>query len=164
MTIIPLENIKNFNILVNEVNDIIKKVQIEHNQIICQTIDPDSDDWQTGIGRIAELDYEEENLYTHINRELNGTVLADLIKKYNGFRTRIMIMPSRHCYSIHADPTPRIHIPIVTSDQAWMIWPYLSECKRMNPGVVYWVDTRKQHTFVNGGETARIHIVMGVEK
>ena len=164
MTLVPLENINNFNQLTEEVNNILKKVKIEHNQIICQTVDPDSNDWQTGIGRIAELAYEEENLYTHVNRELSGTVLSELIKKYNGFRTRIMIMPPRHCYSIHADPTPRIHIPISTNNQAWMIWPYLSECKTMNPGLVYWVDTTKHHTFINGGETNRIHIVMGVNK
>jgi hypothetical protein len=34
----------------------------------------------------------------------------------------------------------------------------------MRAGKLYWADTTKHHTFLNGGETARVHVVMGVEK
>jgi hypothetical protein len=164
MLIIPLETIDDFNLLEEEVFDLINTIGENSSQIICQNLNPDEEDWSTGVGRINELEYQDEYLYKFINKSLKGTRLDHYISKHKGFRTRIMIMNPRQCYSIHADPTPRIHIPIVTDDQAWMIWPYQNVCERMKKGKVYWVDTTKHHTFINGGDTIRIHIVMGVEK
>jgi hypothetical protein len=164
MLVYPLENIIDFDILVNEVTTLIDEVGINNNQIICQQTTPDDSDWTTGIGRIAELDHQNENLYKFVNKKLKGSKLEELIIKYNAFRTRIMIMTPRQCYSVHADPTPRLHIPIITNDQSWMIWPYINQCSQMRAGKLYWADTTKHHSFLNGGETARVHVVMGVEK
>jgi hypothetical protein len=164
MLVYPLENIDNFDVLVNEITSLIDEVGITHNQIICQQMTTNNSDWTTGIGRIDQLDHRDEHLYKFINKKLKGSKLEELITKYNAFRTRIMIMPPRQCYSIHADPTPRLHIPIITNEQSWMVWPYLNACEQMRPGKVYWADTTKHHSFLNGGETIRVHIVMGVEK
>jgi hypothetical protein len=164
MLVYPLEDINNFHILVNEIQTLIEEVGLSNNQIICQQLTPNSVDWTTGIGRIAELDHQDEHLYKFVNENLKGSKLEELILKYDGFRTRIMIMPPKQCYSVHSDPTPRIHIPIVTNSQSWMIWPYLKVCEQMRPGKVYWADTSKHHSFFNGGDTARIHIVMGIEE
>jgi hypothetical protein len=158
-----LEKIENFDQLKTEVLELIDKVGFEKNQIICQGLASDPLDWHTGIGRIEELEDRREREYSVLNPALNGTYLASIIEKYQGFRTRIMCMPSRQCYSIHYDPTSRIHIPIVTNSQAWMIWPFHNECHRMPAGNIYQANTTKPHTFINGHTENRIHIVIGTQ-
>lgn len=161
MMIVTLDRVTNFLKLTKEVSDLCKQMFPQTSQISCQTLDPKVDDWGASNGRIDELQEKDESLYHHVNPSLKGTELEKLIKKYNGFRTRIMILDSRKCYSVHSDPTPRIHIPIETNDQCWMVWPDQSECHRLPLGSVYWTDTTKNHTFLNGSTRSRIHIVMG---
>ncbi len=163
MLLKTLEKIEKFSILEAEIIEIINKHGNEHNQIICQTLEEGSTDWLTGIGRIEELSEKEESLYTHINPGLQGTLLEEYILKYNAFRTRILTIQPRHCYSVHPDPTPRIHIPIKTDMQSWMVWPYHNVVKNLERKFVYWTDTRQPHTFFNGGTEPRIHIVMCVK-
>ena len=123
MLVRPLYSIDNFEILVKEVMDLINTVNFEKNQIICQNLKEHADDWKSGIGRIDELADQEEKNYNQINSKLKGTYIEKLIVQNFAYRTRIMMMPPRQCYSVHADPSQRIHIPIVTNDQCWMIWP-----------------------------------------
>jgi len=162
MMVLKLDRVANFLKLTKEVVDLCKKINPETNQISCQTLDPAVDDWGTSNGRIDELPEKNEELYCHVNPSLKDTELEKLIKRYNGFRTRIMVLDSRKCYSVHSDPTPRIHIPIETNDQCWMVWPDDSECYQLPLGSAYWTDTRKNHTFLNGSTKTRIHIVMGI--
>ena len=163
MYIKPLEKIVDFVKFEQEVLDIIAKIGFKQNQIICQTLDADSTDWHTGIGRIDSLEHTNEESYSHINPMLRGTVLADIIEKYQGFRTRIMLMNPRACYSIHIDPTPRLHVPLQTNKGAWMAWPHSSATIHLPRGYVYWTDTTQPHTFFNAGIEDRIHIIMGVK-
>lgn len=164
MLLYPLENLTDFDDLKFQVEKIVENIGFLHNQIICQGLSENGDDWHTGIGRISELDYQDESLYRFLNYGLDNTPLGNLIKKYSAFRTRILALDPRHCYTVHKDPTPRIHIPIITNSESWMIWPYNEECKKLKPGTVYWTDTRKPHSFLNGGDDIRIHIVLGVDK
>jgi len=163
MFIKPLEKIVDFVRFEKEILDIITQVGFRQNQIICQTTDVDSTDWYTGIGRIDLLEHTNEELYSQINPMLKGTMLAEIIEKYQGFRTRIMCMNSRSCYSIHSDPTPRLHIPLITNKGAWMVWPDSSVTIHLPRGYVYWTDTTQPHTFFNAGIEDRIHIIMGVK-
>lgn len=158
-----LSAVENFEILRKEVLDIIETKSNGNNQIICQGTVKGISNWTAGTGAIEELDEKDEKKYSYINSELKNTELEKLIKKYNGFRSRIMIMHPRHCYSVHSDPTPRLHIPIVTNDQCWMIWPNKKECYQLHERMIYWTDTRVNHTFLNGGTEKRIHVVMCVE-
>ena len=162
MLVRPLYAIDNFNTLVNEVLDIIESVKFEKNQIICQSLFGDTDNWRSGIGRIEELPDQEEKNYNQINSKLKGTYIEKLILQHSAYRTRIMLMPPRQCYSIHADPGQRIHIPIITNDQCWMIWPKFNSCNQLEASRAYLTDTTKPHTFINGGTENRIHIVMCV--
>jgi hypothetical protein len=162
MLINPLYKIDNFDQLQTEVLDIIEKYGSNELQIICQGLEKDVENWKDGTGRIEELEIAEEQRYINLHPYLSNSVIESLINKHNGFRTRIMIMPPNKTYSVHADPTPRIHIPILTNDESWMIWPHHSQCKRLTPGFAFWTDTTKKHTFINGGLTDRIHIVMCV--
>lgn len=153
----------NFIDIKQEVLEIIKEVGFKSNQIICQSLKETPDDWYTGIGRVDSLEDQREEEYSYINSALKGTKLESLIQQYNCFRTRIMLLPFRQCYSIHADPTPRLHLPIITNSQCWMIWPIHNQCFRMLPGDLYYADTTLTHTFINGSEQDRIHIVFGIK-
>ncbi len=164
MLLDPLYKIEDFENLQNEVFEIVKNYGQGKLQLICQGLTEGLDDWELGTGRIEELDIREEKEYINIHASLSNTIIERLILKHNGFRTRIMIMPPNKMYSVHADPTPRIHIPITTNDECWMIWPHFSQCKRLPAGFVYWTNTTKKHTFINGGDSDRIHIVMCVNE
>lgn len=159
----PLYFIEDFDILVKEIIQIVQTVDFEKNQIICQSLECDPDNWKVGVGSIEELEEKEEKKYSCLNSQLRGTYLERLINKHSAFRTRIMIMPPRQCYSVHADPTKRIHIPIITNDQCWMIWPTNNACFQLETKRAYITDTTRPHTFINGGTENRIHIVMCVE-
>lgn len=159
-----LHPINNFGKLKQEIDDLVNEIGFTQNQIICQGLTPDHADWATGIGRIDELEHSDEHLYQHIHPRLKDTELEKLMITHNAYRTRIMLMNSRRCYSIHADPTPRVHVPIITNEQCWMIWPTESKCHRMAPGLAYWADTTKPHTFINGSTVDRIHLVMCINK
>ena len=75
-----------------------------------------------------------------------------------------MIMEPRKSYSIHRDIFKRVHIPIITNEQCWMIWPYENECHQLQTGKSYITDTTKSHTFINGHiNLTRIHLVMSVD-
>lgn len=156
-----LDVVSNFENLKAEVLDVISKVDPALTQISLQGLESNPSDWTASSGRIEQLAEQDETLYSHINPAIEGTAIAALIKKYNCFRSRIMLMPSRHCYSVHHDPTLRIHIPIVTNSQAWMLWPFHNECHRMQVGKIYLTDTTKPHTFMNGDTSVRIHLVLG---
>lgn len=164
MLIKSLSPVINFENLKEEVFHVINTVQFRTNQIMCQTLENGSEDFLTGVGRIDELEHQDEHLYKFTQPILHGTILEKLMIEYGAYRTRILKLPPRSCYSIHKDPTPRIHIPIVTSGQSWMIWPYHATCLHLKVGNVYWTDTTEPHTFINGdSDIERIHIVMAVK-
>lgn len=152
-----------FDKLKDEVLDCLEKHAEDQNQIILQTLDCGVEDWHTGCGRVEQLDIKMENDYVHVQPSLAGTELERLMKQYGAFRTRIMRMPPKFCYSVHEDATPRIHVPIITNNQAWMVWPYESKTFLLREKLIYWTDTTKHHTFLNGSDEYRIHLVMCVE-
>lgn len=157
------EDLSDFSILKKEVLDLVSKIPLEKNQISCQYPKNKDPDWYSSVGRLEQLEEKQETKYDQIHPELRGSMIEKIIERYKGYRARIMVMPPRQTYSIHADLTPRLHIPIDTNDQCWMIWPYDSKCVRLAEGKVYWTDTRKHHTAINGHETkTRIHLVICV--
>lgn len=147
----------NFEKLKKEVLDLIEKYQ-NPRQIGLQSLDPAEEEWAIEDGRPSVRDTE----YKHLHKDLKGTSIADLIESLSAFRSRIMIMQPRTCYSVHADITRRIHIPIVTDPQAWMVWPHHNTCKHLQAGKTYLTDTTKLHSFFNGSTVDRIHLVLGV--
>lgn len=159
-----LENILDLEELTDEVVGLIDNIGLKDNQINCQKLFEGPDDWYTGVGSVKELEEQEETKYYVVQDALRGSLIEKYIKKFNGYRTRIMVLPPRKCYSIHKDLTYRIHIPLTGNiDQSWMIWPEDNYCTKLNRGGVYLTNTKKTHTFVNGDkELERIHIVMCV--
>jgi hypothetical protein len=160
-----INRIENFARLTEEVSQLIHEIKPEKNQISCQMLTIGSENWEESIGSLTDLADQDEFSYKHIPKKLQGSVLEKLINDFNGFRTRIMIMSPRKCYSVHSDPSKRIHIPIVTNDQCWMVWPQENYCHRLLEGRSYLTDTTKPHTFFNGhSDLNRIHIVMSIKE
>lgn len=81
-----------------------------------------------------------------------------LLKKYKMYNTRIMCLSGKQCYTWHIDQTPRIHIPLITNEKCKFIIE--DTCFNLPIDNIYWVDTTKYHTALNGNkEFDRYHIV-----
>lgn len=131
------------------------------NQIMLQTNDPDIDDFMTGAGKLSgNVDTNEKN-YKYIIPSLKGSMIEQFISSMNGFRSRLMYMKPKSCYSIHPDPTGRIHLALQTNNQAYFLFPEQSKFFQIpEDRTVYYFDTRNKHSFMNGSDQARIHLVM----
>ena len=120
-------------------------------QIGLQSDKPDQN-WKASIGR-ADLMTETDFIHT----VFDTPILNHYIKKYNMYRTRIMISNPRTCLSWHRDRQPRIHIPIQTDIGCRMVID--GEEMHMKRGKVYIADTTKYHSAMNASNSQRIHIV-----
>jgi hypothetical protein len=104
--------------------------------------------------------------FTAISDYFKGTYFEDIIeivsKKYSVCRTRIMKSTPKTCLSTHSDPTRRIHIPVYTNDDCYMV--FTDTVYRLPYGKVYLADTTKTHTAVNASKQSRTHIVMCVNE
>ena len=155
ITEIPL--VENFQKIKQEVLDLLE-FHKHPFQLCLQGTDSNYQDWGAGTGSIKELD----SIYCHIHQSLENSEIAQVIKRQGAVRTRIMRMIPKYCYSVHRDRSKRIHIPIITDDQAWMVWPYDNFCTRLEEGKMYITDTTKFHSFFNGSTEERIHLVLCV--
>jgi hypothetical protein len=117
-------------------------------------------DWQSGTGK---REGQDEAQWDKLHPNLVGTWWEGFLTSFpfKVYRARLMTMYPRTCYSIHTDMTPRVHIPIVTHRQARFIFtdpPILRHLPA--DGSVWWVDTTKEHSAMNGSLIDRIHLVM----
>ena len=105
--------------------------------------------------KIKNLGYVENDFRVPI---FNIPYINSIIKDLNMTRTRIMNLKSKTCYSYHKDYSKRIHIPIITNENCFMIIDKKLEHYPAN-GTYYIADTTKYHTAVNASWEDRIHIV-----
>lgn len=127
------------------------------NQISLQGV-PGNVDPLYGTGRLEKLTHVEADFTEPLFPEM---VYTNIIIKHLGmFRTRIMKLKPYQCYSYHVDPTQRVHIPLITNENCFMI---IDDILYRYPadGNYYVADTTKIHTFVNASLKDRIHIVGG---
>lgn len=117
------------------------------------------DPWTSAVGKCTG----EELTYQNINPAFKGTIFEDLINKYNLFRTRLMWVNPYACYSMHTDQNPRIHIPLITNANCYFVFQS-GTISNLKENFVWWVDTRKMHTFMNCSDLPRLHLVGVVEK
>jgi hypothetical protein len=122
----------------------------------------DDDPWTSAVGK----HHTSELAYHHLNPLFKDTEFEEVIKKYRLLRTRLMWVYPFACYSMHQDEYPRIHIPLITNPACYFI---INEgiknqtIRHLPVDMVYWVDTRKTHTFMNCSEHKRLHLVGVVE-
>ncbi len=112
-------------------------------------------DGSSGEGQLAKLDYKEEdfNVFAY-DIPYTNSVLSEL----GMYRSRLMNMKPKTCYSYHWDPTKRMHIPLLTNENNFFVID--DEISRYPAdGSHYLIDTTKKHTFVNASFESRLHIV-----
>ena len=145
--------ISNKKIDIQKILNELKKIP-KQEQIMLQKVKGKDDDY--GVGFLTAKDCPESEFNVSIYPELEYT--NSIITELNMCRTRIMRMSRKSCYSYHCDPTKRIHIPLITNKNCFMVIE--DEVFRYPAnGNYYIVDTTKMHTFVNASKEERIHIV-----
>lgn len=120
------------------------------------------DDWLEGTGSHPDSD---ETQWDKLIPAVQGTIIQEFIESlpWKVYRSRIMCQHPRSCYSFHKDPSPRLHIALKTHPQAKFIFTTPAEIVHIKAdGKIYWVDTRYEHTAVNGSMDFRWHIVMSL--
>ena len=127
------------------------------HQIGLQAIEPNVNprtEYKKSIGRLKNLDYPE----TYFKYTMWDTpVINRYIQKYGMFRTRIMISKAKSCLTRHADLSKRIHIPLFTNEDCFMVID--DRTYYLEPGKIYLTNTTKKHTAVNASQKIRGHIV-----
>lgn len=115
--------------------------------------------WDDAVGRSKG----EELSYGYFNPYFKNSIFEILVNTYNMKRSRLMWVNPFACYSMHKDEAPRIHIPIVTNAECYFLFRDEPPA-HLKEGSIYWVDTRRKHTFINCSDLPRLHLVGIVEK
>jgi len=88
-----------------------------------------------------------------------NTIIEEYINLFKLFRTRLMWLGPKSCYSMHKDTHKRIHIPLITNDQCFFIFK-IGLVRHIPIGHAYLINSTLQHTAINGSfEHWRLHIV-----
>lgn len=145
------------NKLLNEYNQMKFDYQILINSV-------DGKTYYCEDGDLLKTNYKQED-FIIMNDFFKGSyteyVYNDLDKKYGICRARFLTMDKLiRAYSYHTDPTPRLHIPLQTTDLSMF---YIEEKMHRLPevGSTYLVDTTKPHSALHlSREQNRIHFVV----
>jgi hypothetical protein len=114
----------------------------------------------SGEGKLNNLDFLEKDFIVFAyDLPYTNSILSEL----GMYRTRLMNMKPKTCYSYHWDPTKRMHIPLITNENNFFVID--DEVSRYPAdGSYYLIDTTKKHTFVNASFENRLHIVGCVDE
>ena len=153
----------------------VNKNQLHSNQF-CFTNTDDNNDPSQGCGSLVwkhnlnneeqtkvkrDIIYQEED-FTKFNSEYVGTPVHDIYlwmtERYRIGRFRLMLVKPKVCYTWHRDLNQRLHVPVSTHENAYMMFKDL-KAKHMPHGSAYLTDTTEHHTAMNLGERNRIHLV-----
>ena len=151
-----LPNTYNVDKILLEIDQIVSKFGwSNHNQISLQS--PDGD-FHSGVGAIEETPQYNEHDFSKLNINPRWEISRFIID-HGLYRTRIMKLAPRVCYSVHADRSKRIHLAITTNENCFI----MIDRKLYNvpdDGHAYLVDTTKPHSAMNCNlGFYRIHIV-----
>jgi hypothetical protein len=173
-----LQRFPEFERLVHECRTLMNEIGFNTevpSQISLQTRDPRGygsadDPWRGSCGWLEGPGIDDESAemqFGFINPKLTGSVIERWLTSFPMplYRARLMLARPGSCYSVHQDPHPRIHIPLVTHPQCLFVFPALSVVNHLPAdGHSYWVDTRHFHTFANGSSENRLHIVAATQR
>jgi len=112
-----------------------------------------------GVGKA--INYPDFNLtdFCILNTFFSGSVIEEIINYYNLYRSRIMMISPKSCYTIHTDYEKRLHIPIITNNDCYMLFPKHNQMFNLKENKIYITDTREYHTAINCSWQERIHFV-----
>lgn len=102
---------------------------------------------------VTEYDFDQ------IHKSFINTEIEKIVKDFKLIRTRCMFKEGKTCYSFHADPTWRLHVPIWTNKNCVFYFPKHKQQYHLESGKVYLVNTKETHTFINSSDNVRWHLV-----
>lgn len=112
------------------------------------------DHWSSAVGTLQG----EETNYNKLNPIFQNTIFDDIIKEFNLYRSRLMWVLPRSCYSFHRDTYQRIHIPIITNEDCYFLFRS-GTMRNLTVDKIWLTDTRLTHTFINTSNYERLHFV-----
>ena len=128
-------------------------------QICLQGTDAEMDPYfgSRNLQYLIDEGIEEKDFNVFLFPELDYT--NAIIEDLELVRTRVMMFKPKTCLTLHVDPTKRVHIPIETNENCFlMINQYAHHL--FADGSAYLCDTTKLHTPINASlGTNRMHIV-----
>lgn len=121
----------------------------------------------TGELTLLETPFKQAE-FINICEYFKGTYFEYIIdhvsQTYKICRTRFMMSRPKTCLSVHLDATKRIHIPIYTNNDCFMVFTDSGTICNMYTNKIYLADTTLPHTAINASKTYRTHLVMCVQK
>jgi hypothetical protein len=115
------------------------------------------DPFLSAVGKKQKDRLETE--YCLTNPIFQNTIFEDIINKYSLYRSRLMWVDRKTCYSIHQDSSLRLHIPLITNPDCMFIFPDKPQLTHLPVGNIYIVNTLKKHSFCNFSDSPRLHFM-----
>jgi len=128
-------------------------------QICLQGTDAEMDPYfgSRNLQYLIDEGIEEKDFNVFLFPELDYT--NAIIEDLELVRTRVMILKPKTCLSYHVDPRKRIHIPIDTNENCFLMIDQYAHHLFAN-GSAYLCDTTKPHTPINASlDSNRMHLV-----
>lgn len=122
----------------------------------CQPLQYAEHTSDNSCGYVTESKYPES---AFVNFMHDMPYVNSMITEYGMFRTRVMNMKAQSSYTLHRDPTPRIHFVVAHDNHVASSVVIGDRIYQLDVGKVYWIDTRQWHSAVNFSTDNRIHIV-----
>jgi hypothetical protein len=156
------EQVKKDVLWILEKNNYIPQIGLTHSS----AVKTDAEKILESTGSVFDYDSKEfkfkETDFTIFNEQYRHLYLYEVYKAIPDIgRFRIMTMNGPMCYTIHADLSKRYHYVIETNPRCLFLFPDFNEMIHIPQDKnLYIIDTRFNHTFVNGSRDRRIHLVM----
>ncbi|MFD8249685.1 aspartyl/asparaginyl beta-hydroxylase domain-containing protein [Nocardia sp. NPDC059691] len=149
-------------IIADRAGDSVTAVSLTHRR---DATDPLTDGLQSQFAPDGAMRYLESE-FCCVNEALADTYFAIVWQSVRALmpvgRMRLMIVPPRKVYRMHADATQRAHLAIRTDPEAFLVGPDGDGYHVPADGRVRVFDTRLRHTVFNAGTVDRVHLVMSV--
>ncbi|HMN68571.1 MAG TPA: aspartyl/asparaginyl beta-hydroxylase domain-containing protein [Bdellovibrionales bacterium] len=110
----------------------------------------------------------DEAAYSIFHRDLRDWYLHEVYTQVRQFadgavgRVRLIRLGPKSCMSLHKDVNFRLHVPIVSNPQCFMIFENYGFFHLAADGSAYLTDTLGRHTVMNGSDSPRIHMVFSL--
>lgn len=107
--------------------------------------------------------FEFTKISDHFKGSYFDEIISEISERYFPIhRSRFMMSKPKSCLSTHKDVTRRVHIPIYTNEDCYMV--FTDQVCRLPYGKIYVADTTVPHTAVNASNQLRTHFVMCVHE
>jgi len=138
-------------------------------QVMVQ-VHTEEDNWRYGIGTRENYEnFPNPRIFNKIQPALSNSPIENYINwlALPVWRSRLMMIEPRTTYSIHKDHEFRLHLPLITNNQCFMLFPTEDDNAKMfhlpADGTTHWTNTRQFHSAVNFGTEPRLHLVMCID-